>query len=345
MQKNARFIRIYLWEEKFEMSAKQNATMYEMVPVVSELNKVEGFNPLKFLRVTKQGIKNLDLRYKKLWFRLKYPAGRIKSFTVRVTEQIAIIEARVYFDKNDKQPRASFIAQREKDTTPGGLYIEAAQHAAIDQALSDAGFGVQFVPCNAEQCDEVVDTTVQTVVKQPEAIAEVVQSPELNASKQVMETQPEVVAETVEEVVEEMVAVAPAEVVAEPVAETQQTTEVVAETATEVVEATNIAKATETVVAEPEGEEVAADELEQSVGTAKYTKDMPVEEICKIMTLGEAGDVIVPIGSCKDWTLSQVADRRPASLKWYIHGYDGDDNILRAAATLIRAAYEEKMAS
>ena len=297
------------------MSAKQNATMYEMVPVVSELNKVQGFNPLKFLRVTKQGTKNLDLRYKKLWFRLKYPAGRIKSFTVRVTEQIAIIEARVYFDKNDEQPRASFIAQREKDTTPGGLYIEAAQHAAIDQALSDAGFGVQFVPCNAEKIEEPAEVVSQTVAEQPE--------------------QP----------VEEVAEVAPAEVVDEQVAETQSTPEVVAETTIEVVEATNIAEATETVVAEPEGEEVAADELEQSIGTAKYTKEMPVEEICKIMTLGEAGDVIVPIGSCKDWTLSQVADRRPASLKWYIHGYDGDDNILRAAATLVRAAYEEKMAS
>lgn len=319
------------------MSAKQNATMYEMVPVVSELNKVQGFNPLKFLRVTKQGTKNLDLRYKKLWFRLKYPAGRIKSFTVRVTEQIAIIEARVYFDKNDEQPRASFIAQREKNTTPGGLYIEAAQHAAIDQALSDAGFGVQFVPCNAEEIKEPIEAVAQTVAEQPEAIVEVVQSPELNTSKQVTETQPEVIAETVEEVAEQAVAVAPAEVVAEQVAKIESTTEV--------VEATNIAEAAEKVVAEPEGEEVAADELEQSIGTAKYTKDMPVEEICKIMTLGEAGDVIVPIGSCKDWTLSQVADRRPASLKWYIHGYDGDDNILRAAATLVRAAYEEKMAS
>ena len=327
------------------MSAKQNATMYEMVPVVSELNKVQGFNPLKFLRVTKQGTKNLDLRYKKLWFRLKYPAGRIKSFTVRVTEQIAIIEARVYFDKNDEQPRASFIAQREKNTTPGGLYIEAAQHAAIDQALSDAGFGVQFVPCNAEEIKEPIEAVAQTVAKQPEAIAEVVQSPELNASKQVMETQPEVVAETVEEVVEQTVAVAPVEVVAEPVAEAQQTTEVVAETTAEVVEATNIAEITETVVAEPEGEEVVDEVVEETTGTAKYTKDMSVEEICKIMTLGEAGDVIVPIGSCKDWTLAQVADRRPASLKWYIHGYDGDDNILRAAATLVRAAYEEKMAS
>ena len=282
------------------MNAKENATMYEMIPVVSELNKVQGFNPLKFLRVTKEGIKKLDLKYKKLWFRLKYPTGRIKSFTVKVTEQIAIMEARVYFDKNDEQPRASFIAQRDKDTTPGGLYIEAAQHAAIDQALSDAGFGVQFIPCNAEQ-------NVEPVEKQPE----VVQS----ETKVVEQTQQS----------EEVTTVETENVVVEQVIESQATTE--------------------TVVEEPEGEEVVEDEAEKSTGTAIYTKDMPVEEICRIMTLGEARDVIVPIGSCKDWTLAQVADRRPASLKWYIHGYDGDDNILRAAATLVRADYEEKLAA
>lgn len=305
------------------MSANENATMYEMVPVVSELNKVQGFNPLKFLRVTKQGIKSLDLKYKKLWFRLKYPAGRIKSFTIKITEQIAIMEARVYFDKNDEQPRASFIAQRDAKTTPGGLYIEAAQHAAIDQALSDAGFGVQFVPCNAEQIDEPMASVTQTVAEKPEAIAEVVDASVENP-----------VAETVAEVVEQPTAETTTETVAE----------VVTEPVAEVVEATNIVEATATVE-EPEGEEVEDEVVEEIAGTAKYTKDMSVEEICKTMTLGEAGDVIVPIGSCKDWTLAEVADRRPASLKWYIHGYDGDDNILRAAATLVRAAYEEKLAS
>ena len=125
------------------MNTNQSATMYESVPVVSELNKVQGFDPLKFLRRTTKGEKVLDLKYKKLWFRLKYPNGRIKLSSLKITDQLAIIEARVYFDKNDAQPRSSFIAQREAKATPGGLYIESAQHAAIDQALSDAGFGVQ----------------------------------------------------------------------------------------------------------------------------------------------------------------------------------------------------------
>ena len=57
--------------------------MYETVPVVAELNRVTGFDPLKFARRISQpgnpGARlQLDLKYKKLWFRLKYPQGRLK---------------------------------------------------------------------------------------------------------------------------------------------------------------------------------------------------------------------------------------------------------------------------
>jgi len=96
-------------------------------------------------------------------------------------------------------------------------------------------------------------------------------------------------------------------------------------------------------------DEEAAEELREVFGqtdeTASaeaYTKDMPVETICSMMTYEEAGNVIVPVGTCKGWTLSQVADRRKASLKWYINGYSGDDNILRAAATVLQAALEDE---
>ena len=138
-------------------------SMYEAVPVVSELNKVSGFDPLKYLRKTKNGW-NLDLKIKKLWFRLKYPAGRTRMVTVKITDQLAIMEARVYFDKNDTQPAANFTAQRESKSTPGGLYIEAAQHEAMDEALTAAGFGIQFIPANAlekEQAENHVLVTKQ----------------------------------------------------------------------------------------------------------------------------------------------------------------------------------------
>ena len=33
--------------------------------------------------------------------------------------------------------------------------------------------------------------------------------------------------------------------------------------------------------------------------------------------------------------MEQVAEKRPASLKWYLNGYTGNNNILRAAASLL----------
>lgn len=84
-------------------------------------------------------------------------------------------------------------------------------------------------------------------------------------------------------------------------------------------------------------------EMEES--TAAYTKEMAVDDICALMTVEEAGNIIVPAGTCKGWTLSQVADRRPVSLKWYLTGYSGDDNILRAGAKIMQAMVEAKKAS
>ena len=136
----------------FTMNANQ--TMYETQPAVSGLNSVPGFDPRKFMRrtvseQTRQEVLYLDLKYKKLWFRLAYPKGRIKKTALKITEQIAIMEAKIYFDKDDAEPVASFIAQRNAGGKPGSLYIESAQYAAENQALVDAGFGLQF--CDISQ--------------------------------------------------------------------------------------------------------------------------------------------------------------------------------------------------
>ena len=86
----------------------------------------------------------LDLRYKKLWFRLACPTGRLKLNALRITEKMAIFEAKVYRDREDAEPLSSYVANCTLDATPGGLYVEAAQEEALDTALSNAGFGIQF---------------------------------------------------------------------------------------------------------------------------------------------------------------------------------------------------------
>lgn len=58
--------------------------------------------------------------------------------------------------------------------------------------------------------------------------------------------------------------------------------------------------------------------LEQEPPAAAYTQSSPVEEIRRQMTYEQAQNVIVDCGTCKGWTLAQVADRRPASLRWYV---------------------------
>ena len=124
------------------MKTIDNTMMYEN-PVVSELNRVPNFDPLKFLKVTENGPK-LDLKYKKLWFRLKYPQGRIRLSNLYITDQIAIIEARVFFDCKDTESVSNYTARCDISSAPDGKYLKYAQNMAIEQALNDAGFGIQF---------------------------------------------------------------------------------------------------------------------------------------------------------------------------------------------------------
>lgn len=126
------------------------ATMYESDPMVAALNKVPGFDPLKLMsrkRVpgAEKAEKSLDFRYKKLWFRLAHRTGRIRLNRLSITEQLAIIEAQVYLELTDANPVSSFTAACTREES-GDKYIEDAQIRAMDQALTDAGFGLQFVP-------------------------------------------------------------------------------------------------------------------------------------------------------------------------------------------------------
>ena len=305
----------------------ETKTMYHAVPVVSELNRVKGFDPTRFLRKTKDGPK-LDLNVKKLWFRLKYPNGRIKLSALKITDQLAIIEARVFFDKNDTQPVSSFTAQTNNQTTPGGLYIEMAQHNAIDEALSSAGFGIQFVPANESRRPLVSESEIPKVEEKP-----IVEVPTVKVEVPIdKKVEPEQVVEPiVEETVEPPVVQA---IVEEPI------TEVPAAPIAEMVESAPVEEAPAPVETKPEPAVVApvneVTEIQEDKNNLSYNTGMSVEEICALMTEEEARNYVVPVGTCKNWTMDQVASRRPVSLKYYLSpAYTGDDNILRAAATIM----------
>lgn len=515
---------------------EQTATMYESIPAVAELNKVPGFNPLKLLRriispENGEEMLQLDLRYKKLWFRLANPKGRIRLNALRITEQMAIYEAQVFLERTDENPIGSFTSSCTKEEAPGGQYIQAAQHAAMDEALSDAGFGIQFadvgmdakgsrygsrVPLNGiSQKKETTALTgtaaVSTERKQPDtaparstvtafpAAAEKKESPQqgkpaqtsglpIQGAKTAVNAGPAgnspahrtaAAAETLLEAMagngnsgaslpagsqggseslpagpEESFGTLPVqsgttqkmegqplpsaqEPSGQPSAASAQTVETGGENKTEpsarvqepaensslpagpqttkvqgtvqpagtgelpvragepdslpvqksaempvagetgdslpVSERKNMEEDTrkavqgmmallgrqnvtvetaasfggntgnsgsaenvETRSAASETLELPAAGKAQEKAEARYTPDMPVEEIVKLMTFEEAGKVVVDTGVCKGQTIAEVAERRPPSLKFYLYGgYRGDNNILRAAAQIM----------
>lgn len=398
------------------MSANEHTAM-NFQPVIADGNLVSGFDPLKFLISTPSGPK-LSLSCKKLWFHKKYLNGRIKLAPLRITDQLAIIEASVYLDRKDTEPATSYIAEMKKEDAPRGRYIEAAQDCAIEQALSNAGFDVQFMPSGrannstkaektAKQESRSAVPTQRTVQSSPTAKEEVqppsaqpiqpapVSSTEQKAGSRPPEgTEPQTVSppviemEDFEEIiideedleqtasilpvqnsvsataaaeeeaeVNKSVSTSPAETATGPVAAESKTEPVLDQPSMQPGALLSAVQQMETLPPKGTEPQTAAtqsiqtadfDEIEVDESTVSqaappaYTTDTPVDIICSMMTLEAARNYVVKEGACNGWTLAQVEERRPASLKFYVNGYSGKDNILRAGAKLLLSAAEAK---
>lgn len=338
------------------MKSADSAMMYN-IPVVAELNRVPSFDPLKYLKRTADGME-LPLKYKKLWFRLKYPQGRVRITNLRITDQLAMIEARVFLDRRDTEAVSSYTVTCDAKSAPDGMYVQHAQDLATGQALSDAGFGIQFVSADGEVMPtaQMKTAPVQTAPAEkkaptPAVAAPAVETPVVKETVAVKETPvvaapvvsaPAVVKETVAEVVENKTTASAVQTVAAPVVE-EKPVEKVIPMATVAEAPKAVTPAPAAVVIEEILDE--AEEAPTEKSGPAYTKDMSVEEICAVMSLDEALNYVVTSGACAGQKLSQVAERRAASLRFYLTGYKGDDNILRAAATLIIASRPELQAS
>ena len=282
---------------------------------VQQLRKVPGFDPMKLLRKTisvKTGhpVWKLDLRYKRLWFRLACPNGRMLLKPLRISDHLAIIEAQVYFCKDDPVPAASFTSEQRRENVPGGEFLRAAQEDALNMALENAGFGIQFCDVSRDYGGELFGSEVPVQTEAAEADEEAAEAPVMTEST----------AETVSAMDTDSV------LAEQPIMET--TTPHVEETP-------------ELRVLPPQQEE-ATEELAEQAQAMSYTADMDVSEITQRMTVDEAKAVVVQIGTCRGWTLEQVAQRRPASLKWYLYGCDQADNILKAAASVLLDNLQQK---
>jgi hypothetical protein len=343
-------------------------TMYEAVPAAAELNKVPGFDPLKFLRRIGDSMK-LDLPYQKLWFRMAHPNGRMRITAMRITEQVAIFEARVFLDRSDAEPFSVSVAQQSRQDSRD--FVKAAQNEALSQALSDAGFGIQLVSADAQTIS--AQKTEPVSKPQPSAITPPVnavppQEPSRASQKAVVPPEgsfTDVSMKTPQRASEDA-KTAGADVQATeasgkedylPAGHTANTDTLPADSApkTEQPESSGAAEelpihlpAEELPVQHPaEGLTVAnaAQESPKSEVVQEapaYTPDMPVEDILKVMTLEQAQQVVVDRGACRGLTIAEVAKKRPINLRFYLTaGNQSKNNIVRAAAQLVFNSLQE----
>lgn len=296
------------------MKSDNSAVVYNAESTAAGLNRVKGFDPLKYARSTENGAV-LDLPYQKLWFRLRHPNGKIRIFIKNLSEKIAAVEARVYFDRADSEPAANCIISGVD--AEDKVSVAKAQHDAMEKALSDAGFGLQFIPVNlsAVKAEEKAVTKKAEKPKQP-----------------VKEVKPEKAEEPVK-----------AEIKTEAVKAEPETAPVKAETE----EAPPVTDPLLSVVNNIENGSIKVDEqtgevIEQQAAAedepapVSYDKTTPIDEICAVMTLEDAKNYVIDGGPYNGWKVGTLAERRPVKvLEMIIEKYPTEDNILRAATKLI----------
>ncbi len=343
--------------------------------------RVPGFDPMKLARETagKAGEKvlTLDLKHKKAWFRMACPNGGMVLNPLRVTDQMAIFEARLFADTEDRNPLASFTATRAADKATGKQYIQAAQEDALNEALETAGFGLPLIPMANFSGQEAPPAVQKEVAREPAGGGQPVEAPPVAEPKQGAEPVVQA-AENAQAVPEKAPPVEPLKAEDKPAprpapagpppraAETPRPAPVGPQPHFQrVVETTGAHSVVDIATAKvAEGAVQSATQQSQSGAAAQpaadtepvpsaptgedvpvtYNADMTVEEITRLMTLEQAKKIKVQDGTCKGWTLEQVAADRPPSLKWLKFTAPFADNVVKAAAGIVLADLELKKA-
>ena len=156
--------------------SRERIMLTQAIPAVQQLRRVQGFDPLRFLKRNASGGIELEPRYQRLWFRLACPDGKMLLNRLRITDQIAVYEAQVFLSREDNQPITNFTAAVEKAQAPAGRYVQAAQDEALKTALDNAGFGIQLCEINPSaavdaQTDGKQEVATGTVNRQETALA------------------------------------------------------------------------------------------------------------------------------------------------------------------------------
>lgn len=352
--------------------SRERIMLTQAIPAVQQLRRVQGFDPLRFLKRNVNGGIELESRYQRLWFRLACPDGKMLLNRLRITDQIAVYEAQVFLSREDNQPIANFTAAVEKAQAPAGRYVQAAQDAALKTALDNAGFGIQLCEINPSaavdaQADGKQEVATGAVNRQetasavnrttaPQRETSVGENHPVQAVPTPQEVQPQETAKTpsanqqvvppaqqtesVSDAMSLLQALSGGTAASEPdPVMPQKAQEISSETAEPAVtERAETARTLKPVVVDMPA-------AASTVAAPKYSDDMTVDEILSLMTEEEAAELVVTTGVNKGWTMAQVSEQRPSSLKYYAYLCEDCGNIMKAAAMLLMGGSQQLKAS
>ena len=348
--------------------SRERIMLTQAIPAVQQLRRVQGFDPLRFLKRNANGGIELEPRYQRLWFRLACPDGKMLLNRLQITDQIAVYEAQVFLSREDNQPITNFTAAVEKAQAPAGRYVQAAQDEALKTALDNAGFGIQLCEITPSatvdaQADGKQEVATGTVNRQETAPA-VNGAAAPQREDPIGENHPVQAVPTLQEVQPQEAAKTPS--VKQQVIPPAQQAESVSDAMSLLQALGGGAAASEPEPVMPqkaqevpsETEEPAVtkrDETAQTVkpvvvdmpaaAAPKYSDDMTVDEILSLMTEEEAAELVVTTGVNKGWTMAQVSEQRPSSLKYYAYLCEDCGNIMKAAAMLLMGGSQQLKAS
>lgn len=330
------------------MSESITTGIYDTVNAVKDLNDIEGFDPRKFMRVipSEDGKIRyyLEVAYRKLWYRLKYPEGKIVKRILKLTDQVAVIEARVYLNRNDPEESyiASALAQKYYSNEQFGMkYVELAETAAVGRALSDAGFGLQFADLEGEIDPEVVDAPIDEAQLKAAGRKETEKEAEADLDQEMDDNLPGQydissyipMPDEILDTPGNNMGLNDSERVGNGIEDQRGKQE---ENRPVQQKRSRNKEKTEPVRQGKEGtEQKAGKPVQQKSLQPELRKDMPVEEIYSKLDQKAAENVVISIRFGQGKTLGQMARENLKALEWYATQYGGPDNLLRAASRFL----------
>ena len=118
---------------------------------LEEMNKI-----LKTIDVKGKNYVEVNTRLKAFWELCEN--GKIKTHILSLDNGICVIQAEVYENKEDTEPRATGIAYEKEGSTfiNKTSYIENCETSAVGRALGNAGIGIDTSIASAEEVQNAI---------------------------------------------------------------------------------------------------------------------------------------------------------------------------------------------